>query len=226
MRFLDLETPLRKADLVITSEGCLDASSARGKIPCEVGRRAKIYGHPVIALAGTIGKGAEASLEHGVDAYLSIIDAPMQQATAFLRASELLKRSAEQAMRAIQVGQQLQENTGLDNRQVSELAESGRTLGGSLERAIVGAMSEELRTPLNLVIGYSKMLKDGLLGSVNPEQEKALQQVIKHSYWVLMMMNGLLQSSGVPEKATPLPLADVLVSRLLPLADNEYKLSA
>jgi glycerate kinase len=226
MRFLDLETPLRNADLVITSEGCLDGSSARGKIPCEVGRRAKVYGHPVIALAGMIGKGAEAALEHGVDAFSSIIDAPMQQAAAFLRAQELLKKSAEHVMRAILVGQQLQENTQRENHRVRELSESAPAEGGSLERAIVGAMSEELRTPLNLVIGYSKMLKDGLLGAVNPEQEKALQQVIKHSYWVLMLMNGLLQSSGAPEKATPLPVADVLVSQLMPLADEEYKMSA
>jgi hypothetical protein len=70
------------------------------------------------------------------------------------------------------------------------------------------------------------MMKDGLLGEINTEQEKALQQVIKNSYWVLMMMNGLLQSSGAPDKATPLPIADVLVSELLPPPEEAYKISA
>jgi glycerate kinase len=103
-RFLDLDTPLQNADLVFTSEGCIDATSSRGKIPCEVGRRAKLYGHPVVALVGMVGKGAEAALEHGVDAFSSIVDAPMQQAIAYLRAPELLKRGAEQIMRYTAIG--------------------------------------------------------------------------------------------------------------------------
>ena len=38
MRYLDLDTPLQNADLVITSEGCIDGTSSRGKIPCEASR--------------------------------------------------------------------------------------------------------------------------------------------------------------------------------------------
>ena len=37
MKYIDLDTPLSKADLVITAEGCIDFSTSRGKIPCEVG---------------------------------------------------------------------------------------------------------------------------------------------------------------------------------------------
>lgn len=217
MRFLDLDTPLQNADLIFTAEGCLDATSARGKIPCEVGRLAKIYNHPVLALVGMVGQGAETALDHGVDAYLSIIDAPMQQAMAYLRTSELLTRSAEQVMRAVLVGQQLEQSTQQENGESYSIQTEQSTLpNDSLQHAFIGAMSEELRTPLNLIIAYSKMIKDGLLGKVNPGQEKALQQVIKNSYWVLMLMNGLLQSSGAAEKAPPLPNADVLVSRLVP----------
>lgn len=225
MRYLDLDTPLQNADLVITSEGCIDATSSRGKIPCEVGRRAKLYGHPVVALVGMVGKGAEAALDHGVDAFSSIVDAPMKQATAFLRAPELLKRGAEQLMRTVLVGQQLYENIQRDDGQALhnavDLADQNATTANSLQHAIIGAMSEELRTPLNLVIAYTKMVKDGYLGTISPEQDKALQQVIKNSYWVLMMMNGLLQSSGVPDKTAPMPIADVLVSQLFLSPDTD-----
>jgi hypothetical protein len=226
MRFLDLDTPLQNADLVITSEGCIDATSARGKIPCEVGRRAKVYGHPVVALVGMVGKGAEAVLEHGVDAFSSIVDGPMQQTTAYLRAPELLKRGAEQVMRAVLVGQQLYESKHEGNGQVHDVAHQNGTAGNALQHAFIGAMSEELRTPLNLVIAYSKMIKDGLLGKTTSEQDKALQLVLKNSYWVLMLMNGLLQSSGAPEKAAPLPIADVLVSQLFPTPDEDHEISA
>lgn len=226
MRYLDLDTPLQEADLVFTAEGCIDATTPRGKIPCEVGRRAKVYGHPVVALAGKIGDGAEIVLEHDIDALASIMDSPMPQTMAFLRATELLKGGAERVMRVILVGSQLQQKSILEGDSVRQLisqrANEGDSAVGPLPLAFLGALSEELRTPLNLIIGYSKMVKDGLLGSVMPEQQKALQQVIKNSYWVLMMMNGLLQSSGVPDKAPPMPMADVLVSEVLPTAPAKY----
>jgi hypothetical protein len=227
MRFLDLDTPLQNADLVFTSEGCIDATTTRGKIPGEVARRAKVYGHPVVALVGMVGKGAEVAIEQGVDAYASIINAPMQQATAFLRAPELLAKSAEQVMRTVLVGKRLSEHKQQEggHAEHSAVDPSDRNAENALH-AFVGAMSEELRTPLNLVIGYSKMVKDGLLGTISPEQEKALQQVIKNSYWVLMMMNGLLQSSGSPDRAAPMPIADALVSEVLPTAQSKYPSSS
>ena len=224
MRFLDLDTPLQNTDLVITSEGCIDATSSRGKIPGEVARRAKVYGHPVLALAGMVGKGAQATIESGIDAFVSIVNAPMQQATAFLRAPELLTEGAEQVMRTVLVGKQLYEHKQTGHVQEHHNANdvSDQNTSNSLPHAFIGAMSEELRTPLNLIIGYSKMLKDGLLGTISPEQEKALQQVIKNSYWVLMMMNGLLQSSGIPDRAAPMPIADALVSKVLPSSQEKY----
>jgi glycerate kinase len=222
MRFLDLDTPFLNADLVFTSEGCLDRSSLRGKIPGEVARRAKVYGHPVLALVGMIGEGAEAAIEHGIDAFASIVNGPMSQSTAFLRAPELLTEGAEQLMRTVLVGRQLQEQkvTAANQAADSDRRFAGENAGNFLH-AFIGAMSEELRTPLNLIIGYSKMVKDGMLGSIGPEQDRALQQVIKNSYWVLMMMNGLLQSSGSPDRAAPLPSADALVSEVLPNAQSK-----
>jgi K+-sensing histidine kinase KdpD len=228
MRFLDLDTPLQNADLVFTSEGCIDSTTTRGKIPGEVARRAKVYGHPVVALVGMEGKGAEAAIEQGIDTYTSIINAPMQKATALLRAPELLAKSAEQVMRTVLVGKRLSEHRRRQDGQAEHTAAvelSDQNAADPLH-ALIGAMSEELRTPLNLIIGYSKMVKDGLLGTISPEQEKALQQVIKNSYWVLMMMNGLLQSSGSPDRAAPMPIADALVSEVLPTAQSKYPTSS
>ncbi len=230
MRYLDLDTPLQNADLVFTAEGCVDATTPRGKIPCEVGRRAKLLGHPVVALAGSIGAGAESVLEHDIDAVASIMDSPMSQTMAFVRAAELLKGGTERVMRAILVGRQLREKlTGAEDavhQLMSGAAHESEGVGSSLPVEFLGALSEELRTPLNLIIAYSKMVKDGLLGTVMPDQQKALQQVIKNSYWVLMMLNGLLQSSGVPEKAAPLPIADALVSEVLPSTQSKYAMSS
>lgn len=70
--YLDFDRYLRVADLVITAEGCVDGQSARGKIPAEIGIRARALGIPVIVLAGAIGEGAERVHEQGVTAYASI----------------------------------------------------------------------------------------------------------------------------------------------------------
>ena len=97
----------RESDLVITAEGSIDFQTPRGKIPVEVARRAKNYQLPVIALAGTIGKEAEVNLEHGIDSFESILDAPCTLDEAITNAPELVTKAAERVTRAILVGQKL-----------------------------------------------------------------------------------------------------------------------
>ena len=99
-----LAETLRGADLCLTGEGALDASSAHGKAVVGVARLARSLGCPTIALVGTIGPGAEAVLTEGVDAYFTLCPGPtgLDQATA--RAAEWLERAAEQAVRAFAAG--------------------------------------------------------------------------------------------------------------------------
>ncbi|NGO13289.1 glycerate kinase [Streptomyces sp. HC44] len=99
---LDLDARLARADLVLTAEGALDHQTPRGKVPAEVARRAKLHGRPVLALAGTLGKGAHTV--PGVDAFTGILPAPMALAEALVRASELLTDATERALRMILLG--------------------------------------------------------------------------------------------------------------------------
>ncbi|MET9966441.1 glycerate kinase [Streptomyces sp. NPDC006356] len=102
---LDLDARLARADLVITAEGALDQQTPRGKVPAEVARRAKLYDRPVLALAGTLGEGAQDV--PGVDACHGILPAPMILAEALNRASELLTDATERALRMIVLGTRL-----------------------------------------------------------------------------------------------------------------------
>ncbi|MFI6806144.1 glycerate kinase [Streptomyces luteogriseus] len=102
---LDLDARLARADLVVTAEGALDHQTPRGKVPAEVARRAKRYGRPVLALAGTLGEGA--GDVPGVDACHGILPAPMELAEALLRADELLTDATERALRMIVLGSRL-----------------------------------------------------------------------------------------------------------------------
>jgi len=62
---------LYDADLVITGEGCLDASSLAGKVVVGVARRARTHSVPVIAVVGDIRDGFEPVYDEGVTAVFS-----------------------------------------------------------------------------------------------------------------------------------------------------------
>jgi len=108
MRYLDLDTHLARADLVLTAEGGIDYQTPRGKIPAEVARRAARYGVPVIALAGTIGKRPQVNYDAGISAFDSILQAPCDLESAIADAPELLSHCAEKVLRMVQVGRDLE----------------------------------------------------------------------------------------------------------------------
>lgn len=105
-------------DLVFTAEGSLDAQSAAGKMTSEVARRATTATRKrtsggggrsrgatqVVALAGSIGDGAERVYGTGVSAYASILDGPLTLEDAMARTGELLTGAAERTMRMVLVG--------------------------------------------------------------------------------------------------------------------------
>lgn len=112
MQYLELDRLLARADLVITAEGCLDGQTPYGKIPSEVAQRAKRHGLPVVALAGTIGKGVAINFDHGIDAFSSILKRPCTLEDAIAESDKLLIRAAEDSMRMVQVGMLLSRQQG------------------------------------------------------------------------------------------------------------------
>jgi glycerate 2-kinase len=109
MKFFNLDKVLDDCQLVFTAEGGIDYQTPRGKIPAEVAKRAKQRGLPVIALAGTVGPGASATYETGIDAFASIMQAPTSLEDAIRDTQRLLKDSAEATMRIVMVGMQLKD---------------------------------------------------------------------------------------------------------------------
>lgn len=107
MQYLELDRFIGEADLVITAEGSLDGQTPFGKVPAEVAQRAKRAGVPVIALAGTIGKGVQLNFEYGIDAFASILTRPCSLEDAISAAPKLLARAAEDSTRMVMVGMSL-----------------------------------------------------------------------------------------------------------------------
>ncbi len=85
---------LAGADLCITGEGSLDASSLHGKTPLGVARLCKSLGVPCIALAGRIGPGIEPARAQGLTAWRAIHEGQISVHESMGRAAELLASAA------------------------------------------------------------------------------------------------------------------------------------
>ena len=95
----NIDEHLMDADLVITGEGKIDSQSIYGKVPVGVAKRAYKYSVPVVAIVGSVGEGASAVYEHGVNAIMDIIPRPMTLSEAMENAPALIEETAESAMR-------------------------------------------------------------------------------------------------------------------------------
>ena len=98
---------LSEYDIVITGEGKIDAQSAYGKVPMGVGIRAQKQGKPVVAIVGSIGKGAELLYEHGIKAIVPIPNKPMDLDKAVKDAYNLISYAAERTFRLLRLGKDL-----------------------------------------------------------------------------------------------------------------------
>lgn len=98
-----LDEYMLDADIVVTGEGRIDAQTAMGKAPVGVARMAKNHRKPVIAFAGSIGSGARAVLDCGIDAYFPIVHKPctLEEALEYGNARRNLSLAAEQVFRAL-----------------------------------------------------------------------------------------------------------------------------
>ncbi len=101
---LHLEEHLRGADLVIVGEGRMDAQTVYNKAPIVVAQRAEKLGVPVIAVAGSLGEGHQAVLEHGVNDVESAAPPDLPLDEALRRADELVGEAAERVVRRYRKG--------------------------------------------------------------------------------------------------------------------------
>ena len=67
-------------------------------------------------------------------------------------------------------------------------------------------MSHELRTPLNAVIGFSEILKDGMVGDLTAEQVEYITDIFTSGKHLLSLINDILDLSKVESGHTPLEL--------------------
>jgi signal transduction histidine kinase len=88
-------------------------------------------------------------------------------------------------------------------------------LAAELKSEFVGAVSHELRSPLNVIIGYAEMLRDGELGVVSAEQASAIDRTHRQAVALLEMITALLDLNRLEAGRLPTSRAPVDVPGLL-----------
>ncbi|MCK9419982.1 MAG: ATP-binding protein [Nitrospirae bacterium] len=76
-------------------------------------------------------------------------------------------------------------------------------------------MSHELRTPLNSIIGFSEVLEDQLLGSLNASQRENVMYILKAGRHLLSLINDILDLSKVESGKMELDVESVPLRELL-----------
>lgn len=95
-----LRERMSRADLCLTGEGAIDGQSIYGKTAVGVARVAGSFHCPTLAVVGSIGYGADAVLDLGIDACFSLCPGPISLTQAIERAGPLLEAATAQAVRA------------------------------------------------------------------------------------------------------------------------------
>ncbi len=127
------------------------------------------------------------------------------------KARDELKQWGEELERKVQ------ERTAELEQRSQELTDSNVRLEEmSLHKSqFLANMSHELRTPLNSIIGYTKLMLDGLEGDINEEQQKDLHTVYTNSKHLLELINDLLDLSRIEAGKTVLSYGTFTISDLL-----------
>ena len=77
-----------------------------------------------------------------------------------------------------------------------------RQLDARLKNELLGSASHELRTPINVILGYADLLRDGTFGTVPPEATGIVDKVVANASYLLELIEEFMDFSKLEAGAT------------------------
>jgi signal transduction histidine kinase len=103
----------------------------------------------------------------------------------------------------------------------SQLAELER-----LRAEFVGVASHELKTPINVIIGYLELLEEGIFGDLTPKQKEILQTVNKQANTLTRLVKRLLDISRFEASGGKIEVRQVDLRRFLTTLEASFSVLA
>ncbi len=117
-----------------------------------------------------------------------------------------------------------QQRLSLENKRLVEsLQRSNRLLfeaneelkrANRLKSEFLASMSHGLRTPLNVIIGFSELMRDEVPGKINKEQKQCLSDILASSQHLLNLINEVLDLSKVESGKSRFHLTNIALAKV------------
>src|SRR5205814_6790531 len=103
----------------------------------------------------------------------------------------------------------------------SQLAELER-----LRAEFVGVASHELKTPINVIIGYLELLQEGIYGDLTPPQKEVLETIKKQADSLTRLVKRLLDISRFEASGGKIDVREVDLPHLLTTLESSFSVLA
>ncbi|MBS0289489.1 MAG: response regulator [Proteobacteria bacterium] len=127
------------------------------------------------------------------------------------------KSAVQVYARNITARKEAEQKIDSQNRKLKKFISQNKRLkyADLMKSKFLATMSHELRTPLNAIIGFSEVLKDGLVGELLPKQKEYCTDIHKSGLHLLALINDILDLSKVEAGKMELDLEPIDVNFLL-----------
>lgn len=153
---------------------------------------------------------------------------------SLLRAVSRPVYELEKGMHAIAEGD-LSHQLGIvpnQNEEFGRLAASYQTMArqlAELERIraeFVSVASHELKTPINVIIGYLELLQEGIYGDLTPKQNEILETITKQANTLTRLVKRLLDISRFEAGGGKVDVREVNLQRFLTTLESSFSVLA